>query len=93
MGSVLVSRVWSQIIACSRVDPHISMEGRSEVHTCGRSAFPKSLQRSASSRCEQGTPAGFASEEIDGAMQQAAQCGRQSMRRLSSERDANLLEN
>ena len=90
---MLLSSVCSQIIACSRVDPHISMEGRNEAHTAGRSGRPKSRQRSDSSRCGQGTPAGLASEEIDGAMQQAAQCGRHSIRRLSSVRDANGLEN
>jgi hypothetical protein len=70
-------------IACSRVSPHISRDGGRLPHTRGRPGCPKILQLSCSSSCTQRTPAGFPSgmpgigEEIDGAMQQAPQPGRQ----------------
>lgn len=57
--------------------------GLSELHTAGRSGRPNKQQRSASSNCAQGTPAGLPpgipamALLIDGAMQQAAQPGRQ----------------
>lgn len=59
--------------------------GRRELHTAGRSGRPNSWQRKAPSRCGQGMPAGLpcGSPGIGllmlGAMQQAAQPGRQSM--------------
>ncbi len=70
-------------MACSRVSPHISRLGGSEPHTLGRSGRPNSRQRKASSRCGQGMPAGLPFGRpgmgllMDGAMQQAAQPGRQ----------------
>ena len=73
----------SQRIACSRESPHISAEGRSEPQTAGRSGEPKIAQRRSAVSCTQGTPAGlpFAMPGIalliDGAVQQAAQPGRQ----------------
>jgi len=80
------SRV-SQRIACPRDEPHISGDGGNERHTSGRSGRPKSRQRSAASSWVQGTPAGLGTAaapsrpgtrlEIEGAMQQAAQPGRQ----------------
>lgn len=63
----------------------MSSEGGKEPHTAGRSGWPKILQRSASSSWMQRTPAGLPSGMpgigllIDGAMQQAAQEGRQFM--------------
>lgn len=63
--------------------PHISSDGRSEAQNAGRSGLPNNLQRSASSSCTQGTPAGLPlgmpgmGEVMDGAMQQAPQPGRQ----------------
>lgn len=66
--------------------PHISGAGRSPVHTAGRSGEPNSAQRMSSVRCGQRVPAGLPSGsagstgEIDGAMQQAPQAGRQFIR-------------
>jgi len=63
----------------------MSSDGGSEPHTAGRSGWPKILQRSASSSWTQRTPAGLPLGMpgmgllIDGAMQQAAQEGRQFM--------------
>ena len=63
----------------------MSSLGAREPHTEGRSGCPKILQRSASSSWMQRTPAGLPSGMpgigllIDGAMQQAAQEGRQFM--------------
>ena len=70
-------------IACSRVSPHISRDGGRLPQTRGRSGCPKILQPLRSSNCTQRTPAGFPfgmpgmGDEIDGAMQQAPQPGRQ----------------
>lgn len=53
--------------------------GRRLEHTAGRRGSPNRLQRSWASSCTQGTPAGFPmgmpgiGEEIEGAMQHAAQ--------------------
>ena len=61
----------------------MASDGTSDTHTAGRSGRPNSRQRSASSSCTQGTPAGLPCGMpgigllIDGAMQQAAQDGRQ----------------
>jgi hypothetical protein len=76
-GLVSVSRSLNQRKACSRVSPHISSPGCKPEQQVGRSARPKIRQRKAASRCRQGSPAGLFSEEIDGAMQQAPQPGRQ----------------
>lgn len=84
---VASSRWPSQRRACSRVSPHMSGLGWSEPQTAGRSGRPKIRQRSCSSSCTQGTPAGLPfgwpgmGELMDGAMQQAAQPGRQFMGR------------
>ncbi|BBB61849.1 hypothetical protein UNDKW_3576 [Undibacterium sp. KW1] len=70
-------------MACSRLSPHISTEARKPEQTAGRLARPKILQARFSSSCMQGTPAGLPSGMpgmgllMDGAMQQAAQWGRQ----------------
>jgi hypothetical protein len=67
----------------------MAADGTSEAHTAGRSGRPNRRQRSASSSCTQGTPAGLPfgmpgmGELMDGAMQQAAQSGRQFMVALS----------
>jgi len=66
----------------------MSSDGGSDPHTEGRSGRPKILQRSSSSSWTQRTPAGLPSGMpgigllIDGAMQQAAQEGRQFMGEL-----------
>jgi hypothetical protein len=86
LGRVKSSSRISQARACtppSSTAPHISTEACSCPHTAGRSGCPKILQRSCSSSCTQGTPAGLPwgipgmGEEMDGAVQQAAQPGRQ----------------
>jgi hypothetical protein len=79
-GRVLTSRSASQNIACSRVSPHISCEGCKPPQHAGRSGRPKIVQRKSASRFGQGTPAGLFKELIDGAMQHAAQPGRQFIR-------------
>lgn len=77
-------------MACSRLLPHMSTLGCSEVQTAGRSARPKRRQRSSRSSCTQRTPAGLPAgmpgigEVIEGAVQQAPQAGRQIMRRMLS---------
>lgn len=69
-------------MACPRLSPHMSTDGFRLAQTAGREACPKILQRSSSSSWRQGTPAGLPfgipgiGEEIEGAMQQAAQPGR-----------------
>jgi hypothetical protein len=63
----------------------MSSEGRRLVHTAGRSGRPNSAQRKSGSSCTQGMPAGLPwgipgiGEEIDGAMQHAPHCARQSI--------------
>jgi hypothetical protein len=65
--------------------PHIATDGCSEPHTAGRRASPNKAQRWSAVSCTQRTPAGLPAgmpgmgELIDGAMQQAAQSGRQCM--------------
>jgi hypothetical protein len=64
--------------------------GRSEAHTAGRLGCSKRRHARCSSNCTQGTPAGLPPGMpgigvlIDGAMQQAAQSGRQFMGALSA---------
>jgi hypothetical protein len=75
----------SQAIASSRDSLHISLEGCNEAQNEGRSGRPKIAQRSSSVSCAQRIPAGLPSgmpgigELMEGAMQQAAQLGRQFM--------------
>ena len=85
-GRVNSSSRISQVRACappSSTAPHISTDACSCPHTAGRSGCPKILQRSCSSSCTQGTPAGLPcgmpgmGEVMEGAVQQAAQPGRQ----------------
>jgi len=65
--------------------PHISMLGRRLLQTAGRSGHPKMRQRFSGVSWTQRTPAGLPllmsgiGDEIDGAMQQAAQPGRHSI--------------
>jgi hypothetical protein len=72
-------------IASSRDAPHISCEGCSPAQKAGRCGWPNTLQHNSSSSCTQGTPAGLPlgmpgrGEVMEGAMQQAAQWGRQIM--------------
>ncbi len=76
------SRV-SHSIASARLLPHISGDGCRPLHTAGRLGWPNRRQAPAASSCTQGTPAGLPpgmpgiGELIDGAVQQAAQAGRQ----------------
>jgi hypothetical protein len=85
-GAVERSSQFSIAIACSRLSPHMAACGRRLAHTAGRSGWPKMRQRRASSSCTQGTPAGLPPGMpgmgllIEGAMQQAAQWGRQSIK-------------
>lgn len=84
---MVLSSIASRSIACSFVSPHISSDGISDAHTAGRSGRPNSLQRLSSVNCTHRTPAGLLmplrmvmpgiGDEIDGAMQQAPQPGRQ----------------
>ena len=82
-GRVAVSSSLRKVNAAWRSVPHISIDGRSEAQNAGRSGLPNNLQRSDSSSCTQGTPAGLPvgmpgmGEVMDGAMQQAPQPGRQ----------------
>ncbi len=72
-------------MACSALLPHMAGEGARLPQTAGRSGRPKMRQRFMSSSCTQRTPAGLPPGmpgiglEMEGAMQQAAQPGRQSM--------------
>lgn len=85
VGAVMDSSPPNQRIACSRESPHMSSDGCSELHTAGRSGWPKMAQRRSAVNCTQGTPAGLPCGmpgmglEMDGAVQQAAQWGRQFM--------------
>lgn len=84
-GRVKCSRRSNPTIASAALRPHISVVGRKELHTAGLSGRPNKRQRNCSSSCTHGTPAGLPSgmpgmgELMDGAMQQAAQWGRQSI--------------
>jgi hypothetical protein len=71
---------WDKYKSASALSaPHICVDGCRLPQTAGRSGFPKIRQRPSSSSCMQGTPAGLPpgmpgiGEEIEGAMQQAAQ--------------------
>jgi hypothetical protein len=80
---VATSSAVSQIIAASRVAPHISSDGCKLAQNPGRSGFPKIMQRLSASSWTQRTPAGFPSgmpgigEVMEGAVQQAPQWSRQ----------------
>jgi hypothetical protein len=82
-GFVACSSRDNHNIASSRDAPHISSEGCSPAQKAGRCGWQNTLQRSSSSSWTQGTPAGLPcgmpgnGEVIEGAMQQAAQWGRQ----------------
>ena len=84
-GAVCASNTPSIAIACAASSPHIERCGRSETQTLGRDARPNRAQRKSGSNWTQGMPAGLPcgisgiGELIDGAMQQAAQRGRQSI--------------
>ena len=86
-GRVMRSRRSNPAIASAALWPHMSGVGRKELHTAGRSGRPNKRQRNCSSSCTHGTPDGLPSgmpgmgELMDGAMQQAAQWGRQSIGR------------
>jgi hypothetical protein len=72
-------------MAAEAESPHISGVGRRDEQTAGRLGEPKSLQRSSLSSWTQARPAGLPpgmpgiGDEMEGAMQQAAQVGRQSI--------------
>ncbi len=82
-GCVACSSRVNQFMASSREAPHISAEGFSPPQKDGRCGWPNTLQRNPSSSCTHGTPAGLpfgmpgSGEVMEGAMQQAAQRGRQ----------------
>jgi hypothetical protein len=84
-GDVAASSLASHCIACSRLAPHISTDGRSPEQQAGRSGRPKIEQRFASSSCTQRTPAGLPlgmpgiGLEIEGAVQHAPHSVRHSM--------------
>jgi hypothetical protein len=83
-GMVACSSSSSQRIAYARLSPHISSDACSPEQHAGRSGWPKIAQRKSSISCTQGIPAGLPlgmpgiALLIEGAMQQAAQRGRQS---------------
>lgn len=82
-GRVACSSRLSHASASSRELPHISADGCRPAQNAGRPGWPNTLQRNSSSSCTQGTAAGLPwgmpgrGEVIEGAMQQAAQWGRQ----------------
>jgi len=78
-GAVAVSNAASQAMAAPRESPHICPEGCKPEQHAGRCGKPNNSQRSSASRWRQATPGGLPSELIDGAMQQAAQPGRQTV--------------
>jgi hypothetical protein len=84
---VAASSVASQRIACSRLVPHISIDGCNPEQHAGRSGRPKIEQRFSASSCTQRTPAGLPlgmpgiGLEIEGAVQHAPHAGRHSMAR------------
>eukprot|EP01036_Dinobryon_divergens_P036295 gene36295-47236_t len=82
-------------MACSRLAPHISGPGASELHTAGRSGRPNRRQRISASSWGHAMPAGLPCGKpgrgllIDGAVQQAAQPGRQGV--AGARRDARVM--
>lgn len=72
-------------MACSLLLPHISAVAANSEQTVGRVGWPKIWHNPCSESCIQRTPAGLPlgipgiGEEIEGAMQQAAQPIRQSI--------------
>jgi len=82
-GQVACSKRVSQTSASSRESPHISAEGCNPPQKAGRSGLPNTLHPRFSSSCTHGIPAGLPfgmpgrGEVMEGAMQQAAQEGRQ----------------
>lgn len=87
-GVVSVSRMRSQVSACSRVAPHISADGRSPAQKAGRSGRPKIRHALSSSSWTQRSPARLPcgmpgmGEVMEGAMQHAPQEGRQFIERV-----------
>jgi hypothetical protein len=85
-GRVALSHCVSRSIASDELLPHISLLGCRLPQTAGRSALLKSRQRLSSLSCTQRVPAGLPcsmegmDEEIDGAIQHAAQFVRHSIR-------------
>ncbi len=87
-GCVSASSCAKKIIAWLRCSPHIAASGCRLAQTAGRPGWPKIRQRWSAPSCTQRTPAGLPSGipgmalEIDGAVQQAPQPARQSMRAI-----------
>ena len=84
-GRVANSNTAIKSIASSRVLPHMAVSGCRLAQNTGRSGRPNKRQRSVSSNCTHGMPAGLPwgipgmGEVIEGAVQQAPQPVRQSM--------------
>jgi hypothetical protein len=78
-GRVICSHSVIRCMASSELLPHISLLGRRLLQTAGRRSLPNILQRLSSVSWVQRIPAGLPrsmpgiGEEIEGAMQQAAQ--------------------
>lgn len=78
-GRVNCSHSVKRRMASSLLLPHISCDGRRLLQTAGRWSLPNMRQRLSPVSCMQRTPAGFPSsmagidDEMDGAIQQAAQ--------------------
>lgn len=87
-GVVIASRDVSQIMASSAELKHISAVGFRLMQTLGRSGIPKIKQLLSSLSCTHRTPAGLPfgipgiADEMEGAIQQAPQLGRQSIELL-----------
>ena len=84
-GRVACSICIKHSSASAALSPHISRQGRSLPQTAGRSALPNTLQLLSSVNCRQRMPAGLPlgmpgiGDDMDGAIQQAAQLMRQFM--------------
>ena len=84
-GVVSASSLVSLANDSSRLAPHISSFGRKLTQNAGRSGWPKIAQRMSGNNCTHGIPAGLPcgmpgiGEVIEGAMQHAPHCERQSM--------------
>ncbi len=93
-GRVASSSHRSQASACSRLSPHISVEGLSPPQQRGRSGWSKIAQRKSSVSWLQRVPAGLPfgmpgiGVEMDRAIQQAPHPGRHSMSINPAERDS-----